>query len=97
MKFTSSGAISSEDQPYFFEQSKPIILYAAVATPVESFSDLNGTYVLRDGIIILKSMFSNNVGGPTTFASLKYTISVESPDRIFLNNSDRTVTCDKQS
>ena len=97
VKFTSSGTPSSEDQPYFFEQSSPIIIYGMYAAPGNPTSDLNGEYVLRDGKLILKSKYSAYSNNPEQFLSEKYNISLESNDRIFLKTSLRSVTCDKQS
>ena len=97
VKFTSSGTLPSEDQPYFFEQSSPIIIYATLLTaPGDPKSDLNGEYVLRDGKLILKSKYSAYSNNPEEFLSEKYNISIESNDRIFLKTDLRSVTCDKQ-
>ena len=97
VKFTSSGTLPSEDQPYFFEQSSPIIIYGLYAAPGNPTSDLNGEYVLRDGKLILKSKFSTYTNNPEQYTSEIYTLSVESNDRIFLDNVSRSVICDKQS
>ena len=98
VKFTSSGTLPSEDQPYFFEQSSPIIIYATLLTaPGDPKSDLNGEYVLRDGKLILKSKFSTYTFNPEQYTSERYTLSVESNDRIILDNDSRSVICDKQS
>ncbi len=97
VKFTSSGTLPSEDQPYFFEQSSPIIIYATYAAPGSPKSDLNGEYVLRDGKLILKSKFSTYTFNPEQYTSERYTLSVESNDRIILDNVSRSVICDKQS
>ena len=97
VKFTSSGTLPSEDQPYFFEQSLPIIIYGIYAAPGNPTSDLNGEYVLRDGKLILKSKFSTYTNNPEQYTSEIYTLSVESNDRIFLDNVSRSVICDKQS
>tara|TARA_Y100000816_G_C25979099_1_gene511119 strand:- start:302 stop:841 length:540 start_codon:yes stop_codon:yes gene_type:complete len=97
VKFTSSGTLPSEDQPYFFEQSSPIIIYATYAAPGDPKSDLNGEYVLRDGKLILKSKFSTYTFNPEQYTSERYTLSVESNDRIILDNDSRSVICDKQS
>ena len=69
-------------------------MYAAPGNPT---SDLNGEYVLRDGKLILKSKYSAYSNNPEEFLSEKYNISVESNDRIILDNDSRSVICDKQS